>query len=392
MPLKKLKEGLGIFCYKFRYAIIAVFAALFIAASIGQSFLGVAFSEPRGSYVLQVFPSDTIVVLYNNNDEARINELIEFLQADENVRSVHGFANTPLGIPQGAAGIAEAMDMPIQVAEQVFAMAGVNLMSLFDFVMFMAASEYLPDPPPEQTEMMIAARSQLIGQEFSRLIVTLGYTPETAEINTFYDNFTAEMTRLFEHDFFLIGETAMSHELSQTFGAEYLFISLLLTAALFAALAIAFRKFLLPLLLLGVVQCAMFVMMSAMAITGIPIYFLALLIVQSVIKGASLEWGVLLANSYIEARGTLPKRQALIEAILKSSRVTLTSALIMIVTTTSLGLIMSGAVASIMFGIGIASAASAFLIMLVLPSLLVVFDKFVIKKQKPQVGTTAAVA
>ena len=58
----------------------------------------------------------------------------------------------------------------------------------------------------------------------------------------------------------------------------------------------------------------------------------------------------------------------------------LTSSLLIVLVTLICGRLMSGAVASILTTLGIGSLCAILLILFVLPSLLVIFDKYVIRK------------
>jgi len=306
--------------------------------------------------------------------------------------------------------VLDTMEMGAFVAlvPMVFANPDLESISIFDFVMTISDDPFLAGFPIEQVpmvlgmrqmmitqqeelqielfgmrQMMIEGRGMLIGQNQSRMLVTITYHLETDEIMAFYESLVYFMEDIFLYQFFFVGNSAMSFELSGTFYTEYLLISLVLALALYIVLLISLKKFLLPVILITIVQCAMFIMMSVMAATGNGIFFLAILIVQAVVKGSSLEWGVLLTNSYEEARKTMGRKEALSQAILKSGRVILTSSLCMVSVTTILGIALGagGQVGSIMLGMGMASAASALLTMIALPSLLVIFDRFVVKRK-----------
>jgi len=377
----KFKASVGAFCYNHRILIIIISTILFIAVAIIQSFLAITFTELEENEIDKIFPMETFVVIYNNNDEVFIPGLIVALNNSEhNIRSINAFANSQIGMPLPAEHLALALDMPQIMVEQMLTASGVTSMSMLDFLTLL--NQTSPDPLlASQLEQMIAGRRMLIGENYSRMMVEVGYFPDSETMTAFLDYFDDLLTQMLPNQFYLVGSAPLSRELRAYFSIEYLIISIVLSVALYVVLFISYRKFLLPLILIGIVQTAMWIMMSSMMITGIPIYFLALLIVQSVIKGSALEWGVLLTNSYIEARKTCDKQKALTDAIKKSGRVTMTSSLIMVVVTVTLGLVMSGAVSSIMMGMGIASLAAAILTLFALPSFLVVFDRFVVSKK-----------
>ena len=378
----KFKAKVGGFCYRFRFLIIGLFLLLFIGVAIMQAHMMITFTEQEESEIDRVFPRESLIVIYNNQDEERIASIINQLNnSNYNIRSINAFVNSPIGMPLSAAAIEVGLSMPAEIVNFVFEQNNANLMSMYDFVM--AVNSITPGLiPDDQINQMIAGRGQLIGVNYSRMILEIGYFADSDEMNNFLDSFHTILEDTLSTNFYFVGGSALSRELRGTFDFEYLIISLVLSVGLYLVMLISYRRFLLPLILIAIVQTAMWIMMSVMMINGIPIYFLALLIVQSVIKGSALEWGVLLTNSYIEARRTSNQKAALTDAIKKSGRVTMTSSLIMVVVTFTLGSILSGAVASIMMGMGIASLAAAILTIFALPSLLVVFDRFVVKKEQ----------
>lgn len=92
-------------------------------------------------------------------------------------------------------------------------------------------------------------------------------------------------------------------------------------------------------------------------------------------------YGILLSNYYVEVRKNYPVDQALPEVLKRSIRAIATSALILIAITLSCGFIMEGAVASILVTLCIGSSSALLLVVFVLPSLLAIFDSFIIKKK-----------
>ena len=413
-PFDRVKVGFAKFCFKFRFAIAIFFVLLFVGVGVGQSFLVYEFAIPNYNPVFNQFPQDTVVMVFHNDDNEHMAEVAGFLQG-ESVRDFMAFYLPGFGAPVHAPMLAAINDIALEDVQQVFDMANRDAMSLYDFlgfqysyvvsdenhpfygerwldVVYLGAGQTAVDEIVNGYHQLIGARAMLTGPTHSRMIITLAHFAEGDDVYNFYNDFIEFLEYRFTHDFYFVGESAMAYELGGTFALEYLLISLLLAAALYIILALSFKKFLLPALLIAIVQCAVFVMMAVMAATGNGIFFLALIIVQSVVKGSSLEWGVLLANSYEEARRKKGRRDALKAAILNSGRVILTSALCMIAVTSVLGVIMSGQVAGIMLGMAIANLAAAILTMAILPALLVIFDRFVITKKKRKKGDTVEVA
>ena len=118
-----------------------------------------------------------------------------------------------------------------------------------------------------------------------------------------------------------------------------------------------------------------------MVVSNMSMYFIALIIVQCILMGSMVDYGILFSNYYIEVRKELDPKEALPEVLNRSFRAISTSAIILIIITFICGLIMEGAVASILMTLCIGSISSLLLVIFVLPSLLSIFDKFIIKQK-----------
>ena len=226
--------------------------------------------------------------------------------------------------------------------------------------------------------------AQLVGEEHSRMIVTLSYAVESKEIYAFYDDLHEMLDATLTGEYYLVGMTAMSDEVSKSFETEYLIISIVTAVAVFCVVWFTFKKFLLSLLLIGVIECAVFSMMTVMVVIDLPMYFIPLILVQCILMGSMIDYGILFTTYYKEVRKEFSVDKALPEVMRRATHSILTSSLLIVAVTLICGRFMSGAVASILTTLGIGSLCAILLILFVLPSLLVIFDKHVIKQRKPK--------
>ena len=243
----------------------------------------------------------------------------------------------------------------------------------------------------EGESMISEGLAQLVGPEHSRLIVTINYVFESPEITVFYNNLYETLDELFTEDYYVVGNSAMSHEVSKTFNDEYLFISILTALAVFLVVAITFRKFSVPLILICIIECAVFTMMGAMAVSGTDIYFIAVIIVQCILMGSLIDYGILFSNYYCEVREEYPADKALPEVLKRSISAIATSSVILVIVTLVCGSFMTGAVGTILTALGIGSLAALILVVFVLPSLLAIFDDVIIKDKTKVLGSSETV-
>ena len=244
----------------------------------------------------------------------------------------------------------------------------------------------------EGESMIEEGLAQLVGPEHSRMMITINYVFESPEMTVFYNDLYSTLDDLFDNDYYIVGNSAMSHEVSSTFNDEYLFISILTALAVFLVVAITFRKFSVPLLLICIIECAVFTMMGAMAVSGTDIYFIAVIIVQCILMGSLIDYGILFSSYYREVREELPVDKALPEVLKRSISAIATSSVILVIVTLVCGAFMTGAVGTILTALGIGSFAALLLVIFVLPSLLAIFDDVIIKKKTVAVTDVAVPA
>lgn len=266
--------------------------------------------------------------------------------------------------------------------------------SMFDMFMFLCDdflknetySKFLSEDIISQLETykttFVEAKKQLVGEKHSRLIVTLSYELESEEIYQFYKNLEQEIQKSFEKDFYLVGNSAMSYELSQSFQNEYLIISIIIAAAIFIVILVTFKRFSIPSILVVLIETSVLLTTCSMALGNSPMYFIALIIVQSMLMGSMVDYGILLTSYYRDLRNNFDVKESVVNALTKSMRTILTSSSVMTITAFILGIVMKDVVAEILFVLSIGTLVATLLIIFVLPSLLVVFDKFITLKKK----------
>ena len=237
----------------------------------------------------------------------------------------------------------------------------------------------------EARDELADGRAQLVTDRYSRLIITSTYATESPETTAFLSDLLTRCETMMDGDFYLIGNSAMTYEMQQSFDSELLFITLLTAAAIFLIVALTCRSLFIPLLLVLLVQSGVYATVSFIGLQGGSMYYLALLIVEGILMGATIDYGILFTNYYRESRRSMPVREALSAAYAGSTHTILTSGLILILVTAILANFFSDpTIAAIVKTISIGSLCAVLLILFVLPGLLALCDRFVIRKEKTQ--------
>lgn len=227
------------------------------------------------------------------------------------------------------------------------------------------------------------AAAQLQGPEYSRLIVSSVYPEESAETTEFFDRLTAMCEERLTGNYYLIGNSAMSYEMQQTFRQELLFITLLTSIAIFIVVALTFFSIIIPAALVLIVQCGVYITISVVGLQGYSIYYLALIIVECMLMGATIDYGILFTNYYREMRQKNSVKEALQEAYNGSIHTILTSGLILILVTGIIGYCVSDpTIGQICRTISTGALSATLLILFILPGLLSTFDRLITRRNR----------
>ena len=233
----------------------------------------------------------------------------------------------------------------------------------------------------EEAKATIAdAKASLIGEKHSRVLIETELPAEGENTFKFLQGIKDEMGDI---KTFLAGDSAMAYEMSKTFGSEMDFITLLTMIAIFVVVAFTFRSLLIPFVLVLVIQSAVYINMAYLSLTGQSIYFIALIIVQAILMGATIDYAILYTSYYLEQRtfGKKDAKGAIIAAYNKSMHSILTSASILILVTAIVGNMASAIAAKICQSISGGTLVATLIILLLLPALLVAMDKFNVRKK-----------
>ncbi|MBQ0079069.1 MAG: MMPL family transporter [Eubacterium sp.] len=225
--------------------------------------------------------------------------------------------------------------------------------------------------------------AQLKGPSYSRMILTLMLNGDDNVIQPFYRDLNEMTSSKFNNHYYLIGDSAMSYEMSQSFDHELLLITLITALSIFLVVVLTFRSIIVSAILVLLVQTGVYVTVSAIGLQGHAINYLALLIVQCILMGATIDYGILFSTYYRESRKTMGRMDTLRNAYKGSIHTIMTSGLILVIVTGILGQCYGdSSVEEICQTISIGSFTTILLIVLILPGLLCALDRLLFRKNK----------
>ena len=221
--------------------------------------------------------------------------------------------------------------------------------------------------------------SKLRGHNFSQAIIFTDLPKESDETSNFVEKLAAKCDTQLNGTHYLIGESVMMNEMRNQFDSEMLLVTLITILSIFLIVAITFRSIAVPAILVMTVMSAVYINVTVSGLNGNLLY-LAYLIMQSILMGATIDYGILFTNNYREARASMSKINSIRKAYMSSTHTIFTSGMIMTLAPLAMSLMLDDpTTVMILQCIAAGAFAAVLLIIFVLPGLLAAFDRFVAK-------------
>lgn len=276
----------------------------------------------------------------------------------------------------------------------------VPLMDMFFFAYDKAEEGYVNLDEEQQADLddlyqqLSDARKQLLGDTYTRMLISLDLPEEGEETFAFLRTIHQEAERYYDADHvYLVGDSTSDYDLSVSFARDNVMISVLSVVFVIIVLLFTFQSVGLPLLLILVIQGSIWINFSFPGITRQPIFFMSYLVVTSIQMGANIDYAIVISSWYNELKGNMSRREAIIQALDLSFPTVLTSGSILSAAGFLIGRITTEPA---IVGIGVClcrgTLISMFLVMFILPQILFLGDQVVERTRfnlkVPEVGRT----
>lgn len=214
-------------------------------------------------------------------------------------------------------------------------------------------------------------------------VIVTNLPTESTNTYSFIDQLENACKSRLGSPYYTVGESVMLSEMKAGFSRELLVVTVLTIIAIFIIVAITFRSLLLSAILVMTVMSGVFMTVAVSGLLGGSILYIAYLIVQSILMGAAIDYGILFANYYREKRAEFEVADALREAYKGSIHTILTSGLILILVPGAMSFLVSDpTVSDIVRSIAVGACVTVLLILFVLPGVLAICDKVIVKRKK----------
>lgn len=268
-------------------------------------------------------------------------------------------------VPRGETAKEEMLSVELEQLDHV-----TGIMSYALTVGTVIPPEYLGDDITDQ----------FYSEDYTRIIV---YTDTPAEGDTAFstiENINEKAEIYYPGIYYTLGESANLYDMKNIVQKDNVIVNLLAVVAIFVVLLVTFKSITLPFILVLTIETAIWINLSIPYFTGIQINFLGYLVLSTVQLGATVDYAILLTNTYLKNRKVMPKR----DAMSKSLGGTFKSILVSALTLSTAGFTLyaassNSAITDIGLLLGRGTLLSFIMVVCFLPVLLLVFDNLIEK-------------
>ena len=240
----------------------------------------------------------------------------------------------------------------------------------------------------DQREMLSGLSDQLeegVGMlrsdKMSLAALMTDYPFESPQTFAFVERFQALADRSLQKEHYIIGESFMYKEIKDGFPDELLLLTILTILAIFVIVALTFKSFVIPIFLIFAVMSGVYVNVFVSGLGGHTMYFLAYLIVQGILMGATIDYSILFTSYYRENRLRSDVSGSISAAYLGAGHSIMTSGLILTLGPLAMSMFINDQmVEMILRCLATGALASILIIFLVLPGTIAICDKLIAPK------------
>ena len=228
------------------------------------------------------------------------------------------------------------------------------------------------------------AKAAFNGPHYARMLLELSFPVSDTRIRAAIDKIQDAARAVYGEDYYLTGVPMSSYDIGTAFVGDLMKVNGITFIAILLIVALSFRALPLPLILVFVIEGAIWITMGISRLLNQPIFFMSYLICVSIQMGATIDYGILLSSHYRDARlSGLPVPDALSAAMKKALPTVLTSGIILITAGYIVGRMCSVYyISAIGLLLSRGAAVSVFLVLTLPPALLAVCDRAVIPRNK----------
>lgn len=341
-PFMPSKYKVGHFFVKFRIPMLIAIALLIVPAFLAQS-------KTNFIYGMGELPKDT-----RSGQDSRL------------IEDVFG-KDTPmvLLVPSGDLAREEIL------AQDIKELDGVKSIISYASAVGVAI-------PPEYLEEKV--RKQFFSENYSRLIIHTATDAEGTEAFALVEGVRALAHKYYGDDIHTTGESVALVDMKEVVERDNTLVNVLTVSTIGFILLLAFRSLTVPIVLLLTIQASVWINLSIPYFTQEPLVYIGYLIISIVQLAATVDYAILFSEDYTHKRKEMRASQAIVDTI--NSHIFSISVPASILATVGFALWATSSdpiISSIGLLLGRGTILAFFLVVILLPALLIVFDRIIEK-------------
>ncbi len=237
----------------------------------------------------------------------------------------------------------------------------------------------------------------LQSENYQLMIVSSEYAVASDEVNAQCEEIN-NIIKKYDSNAMLIGEAPCTKDLIEITDEDFTRVSAVSIGAIFFIILLVFKSASLPVILVAVIEFAIFINMGIPCYTHTTLPFIASIVIGTIQLGATVDYAILMTNKYKRARSRgAEKKDAITTALEGSIQSIIVSALSFFAATFGVGMYSNiDMISSLCSLMARGAIISMFVVIFILPSMFMVFDRlicassagFKLKKQETKMKTT----
>jgi len=224
---------------------------------------------------------------------------------------------------------------------------------------------------------------QLQSDDYDRLVLTVAEPPEGDETFELVADICDVADKYYPGSYYLTGSGVINYDLRSVVTSDRQRVNLIAILAVFLILIVTMHSLLFPVILVLVIESAIWFNLSISFVSGSTLFYISFLIISSVQLGATVDYAILFAQRYRENRivHDIPPKESILKTVNDNTASIMTSALALSIIGFLLAAFSShGMIAQLGLLLGRGTLCSLFAVLFVLPGLLMTFDRYLIRK------------
>ena len=225
--------------------------------------------------------------------------------------------------------------------------------------------------------------SMLKNDKYQLLLVNSEYKVASDEVNAQIKTLN-KILHKYDNTGMLIGEGPLTADLIDITDQDFKTVSAVSIGIIFVIILVLFKSISLPVILVGVIEFAIFVNMGIPYYTGTKLPFVASIVIGTIQLGSTVDYAILMTTRYKRERNHgANKHDAITTAHKVSAQSIMVSALSFFAATIGVGLYSNiDMISSLCILMARGALISMVVVIFVLPSMFMVFDKVIVKTSK----------